>query len=64
MYDFYPEWGPARNRDENAYRPADRRPRYWQSPAGPQRTMAMAAAMAGSGGPEARDGDFDRPDDN
>ncbi len=60
MYDFYPEWGPARNHDEHDHRPAVRRPRYWQSAAGPQR----AAAMAGAGGPEARDADAGRPDDN
>jgi hypothetical protein len=64
MYNFYPEWGPARNRDEHDHRPAVRRPRYWQSAAGPQRATAMAASMAGSGGPEARDSDVDRPDDN
>ena len=33
MYDFYPEWGPARNRDED-------------------------------GGADARDADYQRPDDN
>ena len=58
MYDFYPEWGPARNRDERDARPAERRPRYWQTATGPQRAMALA------GGPEARDGELDRPDDN
>ncbi len=45
MYDFYPEWGPARNRDDDD-RPSVRRPRYWHA------------------GPEARDADYDRPDDN
>ena len=29
MYDFYPEWGPARNRDEHEPQPVVRRPRYW-----------------------------------
>ena len=29
MYDFYPEWGPARNRDQDAPQPVTRRPRYW-----------------------------------
>ena len=29
MYDFYPEWGPARNRDEDSAQPVERRPRYW-----------------------------------
>ena len=28
MYDFYPEWGPARNRTEDDAQPV-RRPRYW-----------------------------------
>ena len=58
MYDFYPEWGPARNRDEHEFRPVERRPRYWQ----PESTRHRAPAMAG--GPEARDADFQRPDDN
>jgi hypothetical protein len=30
MYDFYPEWGPARNRDDEN-RPVMRRPRYWSA---------------------------------
>ena len=51
MYDFYPEWGPARNRDEHEPQPAVRRPRYWTS-----------TAMAGA--PVARDADGPRPDDN
>ncbi len=55
MYDFYPEWGPARNRDD-AERPS-RRPRYW-------RDRAPVMAGAGQGAPEARDDDRDRPDDN
>jgi hypothetical protein len=50
MYDFYPEWGPARNRDEHDGPTPMRRPRYWN---------ARPAA-----GPEARDGDWQRPDDN
>ena len=54
MYDFYPEWGPSRHRDESDQTPT-RRPRYWREPA---RVMAMA------GGPEARDADPARPDDN
>jgi hypothetical protein len=29
MYDFYPEWGPARHRDDPQPQPAQRRPRYW-----------------------------------
>ncbi len=59
MYDFYPEWGPARNRDEQDATPT-RRPRYWQ----PQSGAHRAPAMAGARGPEARDGDWSRPDDN
>jgi hypothetical protein len=51
VYDFYPEWGPARNRDEHEPPAAVRRPRYWP-----------ASAMAG--GPDARDADRQRPDDN
>ena len=54
MYDFYPEWGPARHREDEERRPT-RRARYWQ----PQ--PAMAAVGAGT---EARDADRDRPDDN
>ena len=54
MYDFYPEWGPARHRDEHEPPVTVRRPRYWRAPA-----MASAA-----GGPEARDADVQRPDDN
>ncbi len=49
MYDFYPEWGPARNRDETEPQPAVRRPRYWTS---------------GGGAAEARDRGFQQPDDN
>jgi hypothetical protein len=29
MYDFYPEWGPARHRETPEAEPAERRPRYW-----------------------------------
>ena len=55
-YDFYPEWGPARNRDENEPQPVVRRPRYWTASApGAARVPAMAGA---------RDADFLRPDDN
>ena len=54
MYDFYPEWGPSRHREDDEQR-AERRPRYWQ-PAPP--VLAMAGA------PEPRDADGDRPDDN
>jgi hypothetical protein len=28
MYDFYPEWGPARHREQSDQEPL-RRPRYW-----------------------------------
>jgi hypothetical protein len=56
MYDFYPEWGPARHRDEEQQRPT-RRARYWQ----PQ---PMQQQMARAGAPEARDADGDRPEDN
>ena len=55
MYDFYPEWGPARHSADDE-RPVQRRPRYWQS--SHRRTPVMA------GGPEARDTESDRPDDN
>lgn len=59
MYDFYPEWGPARNRDEQDVTPT-RRPRYWQADPAARRTPAMGTA----GGPDARDADRQRPDDN
>ena len=49
MYDFYPEWGPSRHRDENEQTPT-RRARYWREP-----------ALVGAG---SRDADRDRPDDN
>ncbi len=55
MYDFYPEWGPSRHRDEEQQRPT-RRARYWQ----PQPMQQMSRA----GAPEARDAEGDRPDDN
>jgi hypothetical protein len=54
MYDFYPEWGPARHREDDEQR-TERRPRYWQ-PTPP------ALAMAGARQP--RDGEGERPDDN
>ena len=59
MYDFYPEWGPARHRDEEQQRPT-RRPRYWQ----PQQMQQQMARTGTAGGPEARDADGTRPDDN
>ena len=31
MYDFYPEWGPARHRDDHEPQPYQRRPRYWSA---------------------------------
>jgi hypothetical protein len=58
MYDFYPEWGPSRHREDDEQR-AERRPRYWQ-PAPP----VLAMVGAGAGAPEPRDADGDRPDDN
>ena len=60
MYDFYPEWGPSRHRDEEQQRPT-RRARYWQ-PQPMQQQMARSAA--GAGAPEARDAEGERPDDN
>jgi hypothetical protein len=59
MYDLYPEWGPARHRHETdePLGGATRRHRYWE-PSRDVRVPAMA------GGPEARDADGDRPDDN
>ena len=59
MYDFYPEWGPARNRDEHEAAPVRRR-RYWQ----PETAHHRAPAMAFAAGPESRDADVQRPDDN
>ena len=53
MYEMYPEWGPARHRDQDdSGRPARRRQRYWE------KELAMAGA------PASRDGEGDRPDDN
>jgi hypothetical protein len=54
MYDLYPEWGPARHR-QDPDEPTQRRPRYW-APVGDPRAYAGSA--------DARDGDGDRPDDN
>ena len=59
MYDFYPEWGPARNRDGDEPQPAVRRPRYWQTD-----TSQRVHARVGATGPEVRDAHFQRPDDN
>ena len=59
MYDFYPEWGPARNREDDTSN-AVRRPRYWQ----PDDTEHRVPAMAGDHGPEAWDGSAEQPDDN
>ena len=59
MYDFYPEWGPARHRDENEQTPT-RRPRYWREPA-LAGAGAPTAGTAVSVGAEARDADRDRP---
>ena len=64
MYDFYPEWGPARHRDENEQTPT-RRARYWHEPAPAGPTPAMAGFAVGArAGADARDTDGDRPDDN
>ncbi len=54
MYDFYPEWGPARNRDEDqpGTMTSDR---YWSPP---------APSMATAGAPQPRDAHGERPDDN
>ena len=58
MYDFYPEWGPARHREDDEARTV-RRPRYWQPVPPAMATMAMVGRA-----PESRDGDGERPDDN
>ena len=55
MYDFYPEWGPSRHRDETDRTPT-RRARYWREP-------ALVGAGVGAAS-DSRDGDGDRPDDN
>ncbi len=55
MYDFYPEWGPARHRDQDDAPQPARRPRYW----GADRVPAMAMA-----GADRRDAVRERPDDN
>jgi len=62
MYDFYPEWGPSRHRDQNEQTPT-RRARYWREPA----LVGAGAPTAGTAvsvGAESRDADRDRPDDN
>jgi hypothetical protein len=59
MYDFYPEWGPARHREDDETR-AVRRPRYWE-PTPP--ALVLAGSAAGRA-PEARDTDGELPDDN
>ncbi|WP_309649643.1 hypothetical protein [Nocardioides sp.] len=62
MYDFYPEWGPSRHRDQNEQTPT-RRTRYWREPA----LVGAGAAAAPTGartGADSRDADRDRPDDN
>ena len=64
MYDFYPEWGPARNRDEDEHPPGARRAtgsRSRRSSSWPDWCLDWSGR---AGGPEARDGDCDRPDDN
>ncbi len=65
MYDFYPEWGPARHRDDTDPQPAVRRPRYWRAPAmagTAAMSGGMAGGMTGTAGP--RDAAWERPDDN
>ena len=60
MYDFYPEWGPSRHRDQNEQTPT-RRTRYWREPA---LVGAGAPARRPGAGADSRDADRDRPDDN
>jgi hypothetical protein len=63
MYDFYPEWGPARNRDEDEAPPARRTARhsarYWTND-----RHDRGPAMVGAARAETRDGEGARPDDN
>lgn len=33
MYDFYPEWGPARHREQVDEQQQQRRPRFWSATA-------------------------------
>jgi hypothetical protein len=56
MYDFYPEWGPARHREQDEAQPPMRRMRYWRG--------GTAPAMATAGGADPRDAAWERPDDN
>ncbi len=62
MYDFYPEWGPSRHREDDEQQ-AVRRPRYWQ-PTPPALALAGGVARGVAGGAASRDGDGERPDDN
>ena len=63
MYDFYPEWGPARHRDQDEAQPAVRRPRYWHAGRAPAMAR-MAGSVAAGSTAEPRDAAWDRPDDN
>lgn len=60
MYDFYPEWGPSRNRDEAEQMTPSRRRRYWQALPQEQHRARVGAAVAVA----TRDDDRGRPDDN
>ena len=54
MYEMYPEWGPARHRDEPETMTAPtRRRRYWEHE--PARELAAVGV---------RDAEGERPDDN
>ena len=53
MYEMYPEWGPARHRDQDdSDHQARRRQRYWEK------------ELVTAGAPASRDGEGERPDDN
>ncbi len=58
MYDLYPEWGPTRHRDHDDTEP-QRRARYWQASSPGQESRLVLAS-----GPQPRDADAERPDDN
>ena len=60
MYDFYPEWGPARHRDENEQTPDAGVP----ATGGAGASCRCHRRHRCSAGAEARDADRERPDDN
>ena len=58
MYDFYPEWGPARHRDHEDAEPSRRTTRHWA------KHWADDSRSARAGRADTRDAEGERPDDN